>query len=58
MFFIFISFYNVFTIPVVIENARLQLALIITTGAQITVAKNAIEMLPVATDKAINDLSK
>ena len=58
MFFIFISFYNVFTIPVVIENARLQLALIITTGAQITVATNAIEMLPVATDKAINDLSK
>ena len=42
----------------VIENARLQLALIIPTGAPIAVANDAIEMLPVATDKTINDLSK
>ena len=42
----------------VIENSRLQLALIIPTGAPIAVANDAIEMLPVATDKAINDLFK
>ena len=45
-------------IPVEIENARLKLALIIPTGAPITVANDAIEMLPVVTDKTINDLSK
>ena len=45
-------------IPVEIENARLKLALIIPTGAPITVANDAIEMLPVATDKTINDFSK
>ena len=45
-------------IPVEIENARLKLALIIPTGAPITVANDAIEMLPVATDKTIYDLSK
>ena len=42
----------------VIENARLQLALIILTGTSTAVANDAIEMLPVATDKTINDLSK
>ena len=42
----------------VTENAMLQLALIIPTGAPIAVANDAIEMLPVATDKKINDLSK
>ena len=58
-FFLFlIVFKNFFTNPVVIENARLQLALIIPTGAPIAVANDAIEMLPVATDKTINDLSK
>ena len=49
---------KVFTNPVVIENARLKLPLIIPAGAPITVANDAIEMLPVATDKTINDLSK
>ena len=44
-------------IPVVIKNARLQLALIIPTGAPVTVANDVIEMLPVITDKTINDLS-
>ena len=58
-FFLFlVVFKNFFTNPVVIENARLQLALIIPTGAPITVANDAIEMLPVVTDKTINDLSK
>ena len=42
----------------VIENARLQFALVIPTGTPIAVANDAIEMLPVATDKTINDLSK
>ena len=45
-------------IPVKIENASLKLALTITTGAPITVANDAIEMLPVVTDKTFNDLSK
>ena len=42
----------------VIENARLQLALIIPTAAPKAFGNDAIEMLPVATDKTINDLSK
>ena len=45
-------------IPVEIENARLKLALIIPTGAPMTVANDAIEMLPVVGDKTINDLVK
>ena len=48
-FFLFlVVFNNFFTNPVVIGNARLQLALIIRTGAN-----DAIEMLPVATDKKL-----
>ena len=43
-------------IPVEIKNQRL--AVIIPTGAAVTVANDAIEMLPVVTDKTINDLSK
>ena len=58
-FFLFlVVFKDFFTNPVVIENARLQLALIIPRGAPIAVANDAIEMLTVATDKTINDLSK
>ena len=49
---------NFFTNPGVIKNERLQLALIISTGAPIAVLNHAIEMLPVVTDKTINDLSK
>ena len=45
-------------IPVEIENARVKLALTIPTGAPITVANDAIEMLPAVIDKTINDLSK
>ena len=45
-------------IPVEIENARLKLAPTIPTGVPITVAIDAIEMLPVVRDKIINDLSK
>ena len=45
-------------IPVEIEHAKLKLALTIPTGAPITVANDAIKMLPVVTDKTINDFSK
>ena len=45
-------------IPVEIENARLKLALITRTCAPMTAANDVIEMLPVVTDKTINDLSK
>ena len=58
-FFLFlVVFNNFFTIPVVIENGRLQIALVTPTGAPITVANDAIEVLPVVTYKTINDLSK
>ena len=53
-----VVFKKSFTSPVVIENARLQLTRIISTSAPITVANDAIEMLLVAADKTINDLSK
>ena len=43
-------------IPVEIKNQRL--ALIIPIGPAVTVENDAIEMLPVVTDKTINDLSK
>ena len=45
-------------IPVEIENVRLKLAVTIPTGAPVIVAKDAIEILPVLTDKTINDLSE
>ena len=53
-----IVFKNFLTNPIVIENTRLQLAVIIPPGAPIAVPNDAIEMLPAATDKTINDLSK
>ena len=57
-FLALVVFNSFFTIPAEIENARLKLALSIPTGAPITVANDAIEMLPVVIDKTINDLSK
>ena len=58
-FFLFLVVFNsFFTIPVKIKNARLKLALAIPMVAPITAANNAIEMLPVVTDKTINNLSK
>ena len=47
-----------FMIPVEINNARLKLAIIIPAGALMTVANDAIEMLPVVIDKTINHLSQ
>ena len=45
-FFLFLVVFNsFFIIPVEIENARLKLALTIPTGAPITVANDATEML-------------
>ena len=59
LFLLFLYVYNsFFTIPVKIENARLKLALNIPTDAPITVANDAIIILPVVIDKTINDLSK
>ena len=47
-FFVFLVVFNsFFMIPVEIENARLKLALTIPTGALVTVANDAIEMLAV-----------
>ena len=40
------------------ENSRLKLALAIPTDAPITVENDAMEILPVVTDKTTNDLSK
>ena len=45
-------------IPVEVENARLKLALTIPSGAPMTVWNDAIEMLPVVTDKTVSYLSK
>ena len=59
--FFFFSFHVVFnkffTMLVDIENARLKLALATPIGAVITVASDAIEMLPLVTDKRLKDLS-
>ena len=57
-FFFLIVFKNFFTNPDVIENVRPQLAPIIPAGAPITVANDAIEMLPDNIDKTFNNLSK
>ena len=47
-FFLFLVVFNsFFMIPIKIENARLKLALTIPIGVAITVANDAIEMLPV-----------
>ena len=40
-------------IPAEIEKTRVKLARTIPTGAPITVANDAIEMLPVVTDKQL-----
>ena len=55
MFFLLISCRLIvfFTIPEVIENARLQLALIIPTGAPTTVANDAIEILQLLQTKQL-----
>ena len=55
-FFSFLVVFNsFFTIPVEIGIARLKLAFTIPTGAPMTVANDAMEILRVVTDKTIND---
>ena len=51
-------FKNLFTNPDVIENVKLKLAPIIPAGTPITLANDAIEILPDNIDKTFNDLSK
>ena len=60
MRFLFISFcfWQFFTMPVDIENVRLKFAFALPTGAPITVAYDAIEMLPLVIGKKIKDLLK
>ena len=60
MLLLFIScfFNNVFTMPLDIKNARLNLALVVPTGAPVIFANDAIEMLPLVADKTIKYLSK
>ena len=47
-----------FTIPTVLENAKLKLVLAIPIGAPITVAKEAIDIPPHVADETIKFLSK
>ena len=47
-----------FLIAVEIKNAKLKPTLAIPTGAAMTVPNDAIEMVPVVTDKAVSDLSR
>ena len=49
--FLFCVVFNVFTIIVVIENAKSKPALAIFKGAPITVVNDAIEILPCTADK-------
>ena len=58
MLLFLVTFNSFLTITVEMENSRLKLALAIPTDAPITVENDAMEMLPVVTDKTINDLSK
>ena len=58
-FFLFLAaFNNFFASPVHNENVRIRLAIVIPTVVPRTVANDAIEMLPLAADKTIKDLSK
>ena len=56
--FYFLLFLTSFSQFLIIETVRLKLALSIPRGNPITVANDGIEMLPVVTDKTINNLSK
>ena len=58
IFLFCVDFKNYFTIPVETENARLKIAFAIRTGSPITVANDAIEMLPFVAEKTIKNLSK
>ena len=56
-FYLFcVVFDNFFTSPVVIENAKLKLALAIPKGAPVIVANDEIDLPPLNTNKTIKDL--
>ena len=58
-FFLFRDVLNNFlTIPVEIQNSWLKLALAVPTGASITIANDAIEIMPLVTDEKFKDLPK
>ena len=58
-FFLFLILFRSFFInPDVIENVKSQLAPIIPAGIPITLANDAIEILPDNIDITFNDLSK
>ena len=52
-FFFLVVLSSFFTILIQSESARLKLALFIPTGAAMTVANDAIEILPIVTDKTM-----
>ena len=52
----YVVFDNFFTSPVVIENAKLKLALAIPKGAPVIVANDEIDLPPLNTNKTIKDL--
>ena len=57
LFLVVFSCYYFFLLsPVDNEHARLRLGLAISTGVPITVANDAIEMIPLVADKTIKDL--
>ena len=58
LYYVFFSLFVLFSIPIVIENAKLKLALAIPVGTPITGANDEIEMLPLIADKTIKDLPK
>ena len=57
-FLLLVVLNNFCTSPVDNKNVRLKLAFAINTGVPITVANDAIEMLPIVADKTVKDLSK
>ena len=57
LFLFLVTFNNFSIISVVTENARLKDALAVPTGAPITIANEAIEMLPLVADKTMKILS-
>ena len=57
-FFLIFVVFVFFTIPMIIENEKITLALAIPTGLPVTVSNYAIDIQPFVADKTIKDLSK
>ena len=59
LFFLFRVVFNIlFTVPLVVDNAKLKLTLTVPTGAPIKVVNYAIDISPINADKTIKGLSK